>query len=65
MVYNRLLSVIESLAKCNGTFDDEVSKLVSAGELTAEDVPLVVLYAKMRKLTDKLTSTATAVDSLE
>jgi len=64
MVYTKLLSVIESLARCNGTFDTELDRLVDDGTIHTEDVPLVVLYAKMLKLSNKLSSTVAAVDEL-
>lgn len=65
MIYYKFFSVIDRLASCNGTFDNEIKKIVSEGLIDVADVPLIVLYAKMRRLSDKLNDTSEVVHLLD
>ena len=49
MLYYKFKGLIEKLASCNGTFDEEVEKLVSEGAIGEKDLSFIVLYAKMHR----------------
>jgi len=54
MVLEKFSELISYLATCNGTCEEELLERVRAGELTSSEAAYVGIYAKMRRLSYRI-----------